>query len=394
MIDNVLNIPGLTLDESVKRDIPISPERQIILDNILKIYGKCFWFSKELLVGKELKSKFETVEKTIKSKRRDYETKLKNAKELLDKTEKEYKEAIARFENQAMEELDPTKYDTNVAPIEEKYNRLFQMHNQLSTIVQGLKMEATSLFAKDKKMIPTLVQAHAVFLTLKIVIGGLNGEITTTSANELDVFFNECLSSIRDNREYFTEKQELNIDTLVDVLWPVAQHSVDLSGIKARNMKDEAFGIIDKFCDKYNIECIKPDLNENDTKEQKLEKTLMIKANQIKALQTVIKNKTVKNPDGSYTTLPVTDDEISELMYGIREAQYSMNGLGLMDKEVVDNFPFRRDTIRNLLSGDLPRVTRILFDDKEDNLEHITIVSTIIMSLVLCNAIPRIILYM
>ena len=81
-------------------------------------------------------------------------------------------------------------------------------------------------------------------------------------------------------------------------------------------------------------------------------------------------------------------------MYGIREAQYSMNGLGLMDKEVVDNFPFRRDTIRNLLSGDLPRVTRILFDDKEDNLEHITIVSTIIMSLVLCNAIPRIILYM
>ena len=72
MIDNELNIPGLTLDESVKRNIPISPERQIIIDNILKIYGKCFLFSKELLVGKELKNKFETVEKTIKTKRRGY----------------------------------------------------------------------------------------------------------------------------------------------------------------------------------------------------------------------------------------------------------------------------------------------------------------------------------
>lgn len=393
MLDNALNIPELNNDDN-KHDIPISPERQVIIDNIVKIYGKCFNFSKDLLVGKELKNKFETVEKTIKTKRRNYEIKLEEIKKLVIETEKEYKKAVAEFENQAIEQLDPTKYDTIVAPVEEKYNRLFQAQNHFSTIVQGLKMEATSLFAKDKKMIPTLVHAHAIFLTLKIIVGGLNGDINTTSTNELDVYFNECLKNIRDNKEYFTENEELNIDNMVDLLYPVAQHSVDLSGVRARDMKKESFKIIDDFCEKYNIEYIKPDVNENDTNDKKLEKELLTKANQIKALQTVVKNKTVKNPDGSYTKLAVTDLEIQDLMYGIREAQYSMNGLGLMDENFINNLPFRRDTIRNLLLGDIPRVTKILFNDKVDNLEHITIVSTILMTLVVCNAIPRIILYM
>lgn len=367
--------------------------RKKIVESILAVYKYCFEFSKGFLVGQELKTKYETVEKTMRRYRKAQESKLDVVRKKLGVSEAEYRKAVKIFEQLSLEELDPSKYDDIVAPKEAEYQSLVNISNHLSNIIQNVKMLTSKIFAKEKSQTMSIIHAHAIYLTLKIISSYIeNGQVniddekfTTDVLPGLEFIKNNHVSVFGDFNK------DTPIDTIVDFLHPIAEHSADQEAAKSRKGKDMAFSVINNICETYGVEVIKPEKVEGNETEY----DVLYAANQAKALGVLAKGKPVKNPDGTYSRYPKNDREIASIVNAIAEARFFLSGITtIMSEEFISKLPIRDDSIRSIYTRDVDRLTKVVFNSNVDDTTVLKLlVSHILMSLIIVDQIPTLMLY-
>lgn len=384
----------------------VTPERKELIKNIIDVYQQCFEFSKGYLEGKNLRTRFETVEKTARLYKKNEEKSLEHFRSLLEKAENEFKLAVKEFEAKAEVELDPTSYDTIVLDKEIERDRLNRIVNNKITVIQGLRNKITSLFARDKKLIPSLIHSQAMVLTLHLIHGSIKEEDGHPIVGELT---EKTIKALEYIKEHITDcmgnlTKESEIDDIVEFLAPISEHSVDRSASISRSYKDALFEYLEKTCTERNIQIIKPDDFETNQEAQ-----ILYATNQLKALKRLLSGGTVVNPDGSLATKFQNVRERDEVLANIQGAGFIFTGVtSIMEKSFIDGLPFRKDSIKANFISDIDRINTLLTRnhyykdtkvetkdiDKDLLFRNKMITSTILLSLTTVDQIPMTILMM
>lgn len=382
----------ITNTEVKEKEYVVTEERKKLVESILAVYKYCFDFSKQFLVGQELKNKYETVEKTMRHYRKIQENKLELVKKKLVVAEEEYKKAVREFEQMSLEELDPSKYDDLVAPKETEYQSLVNISNHLISIIQNVRMLTSKIFAKEKSQAMSIVHAHAIYLTLKVISSYIkDGHVEIND----ETFTNDIIPSLEYIKSNYADIFEdfnnatTTIDDIVDLLHPIAEHSADQEAARSRKSKDMAFSAINKICEEYGVEVIKP---ENNVEGNDYEADVLYAANQTKALVQLTKCKPVKNADGTYSKYPKSNTEVAHIITAINEAKFFLSGITtIMSEEFISKLPIRDDSIRNVYMRDVTRLSKVIFGKDDTALNILT--AHILMSLIIVDQIPTLMLY-
>lgn len=403
LIDVQKELTEVNTTDNAPKPVEVTPERKAVIAAISDVYGICFHFSKEFLEGSTLKNKFESVEKHIKKIRANHENKLKMLDEKLAAAEKAYRQAVKKFENTSVEDFVPDMYDRDIAPLEDEYNRYLRLANNTRKFVQTMRHLGSGMFAKDKKYIPALIHAHTIYLTLKSIFSFVYNDSRVGAWDvETTERLNNALNTIKDNLNtvYGSMPVDSTIESIVEFLYPVAEHSSDKAATKSRIGKEESFKCIDDVCEKYGIEVVVPELKTSeDPAEQeayKMEHDLLIKSNQLKALGELIKCKPARKLDGTFTDYPKTKSEAKEIAESCRMASLYLSDITmLMSEKFMAQLPFRRDSIKAVFVREVPLVVETLgYELTGDGLmKEKLLVADTLMSLCLVDQIPTMLLY-
>lgn len=382
--------------EEVKQDIdkePIEdPAKKELLKDIIELYGSCYKFSEnQLKDNKVLRSKFEQLEKNLRKYRSVQEGALEKVRAKRDELKVKFDKAVKEFENQAIETLDPTKYDSDVAPIENEYLNTVAFCESKLKHIQGVKHITTKLFARDKSQIPSMIHAQSILMCIRILE---NVHEMMTKQNVTD--FSGAEDYIKIGARILNSPAligditaDTDIEKIVEYFLPISQHTVDKQASVSRDSRDVSFKIIDKVCEELKINVLEP------TEEMPEEEArLLVKANQLKSLDTVLRGTKVKNSDGTFSELP-NKDQKAMIIEAMKQASIFLSDVSaLMSEEFINQLPFKHDGIAVTYKDAVDKVSKAIFGEECDPVFRRQAVAWILYSTSVIDKIPLLILYM
>lgn len=394
VLETVETVENVTPE--VKPD-PYKEDKEKLTNEIVKIFTICYRNVEKSLEGKALRNKFETIEQTLRKYRKREEENLSKIQAELDNALIEYKTAADEFEKMALEELDPTRYETNVAPKEARYAGLKRLYETKHVHIQSIKNLCTKMFARDKSIIPTLRHGQAVLLTMLIIRTYLlNGELDLRNTdNEEDVkTITDAVKNIVESPALVGDFEALpELETFIEYFNSVAECSVDKSANRAKEGKDASFDLINKICTKYEIQTIAPEKTDKMTD---MEVEIIDFQNKLKLLSEAIKGKPIHNPDGTYSK-PIPKSEYANIIDATRTAGLFLNGgaLSLLDDVTINQLPFRAQGLQTFYRALTRGFAKSLYKDLEEKVPEYKwdmIVSWTLLSTSIVDHIPTLLL--
>ena len=381
--------------EEVRNAIESEPiensNKKELVKDICELYGLCYKFSEEQLQGRNLKEKFEQLEQNLRKYRNVQEAALEKIKARRDEVKRKYEKAAKEFENMSLEVMDPSKYDSDVAPLESEYLALENFCNNKQKQIQGVKHITTKLFAKDKTQIPSIIHAQSILMCVRILqkvydIIKTNSEVDFSDAENHITIAKKILENPAIVGDITAES---DIETIVSYFTNVAQHSVDKQASISRESKKISFNIIDKICTELGIVTLEP-IEEV----EEVEKELMIKANQLKALETVLRGTKVKNPDGTFCSLPDTKQK-GLIIDAMKHASIFLSDVSnIMDEKFLEQLPFKHDSIVSSYKDTVEKLSKTVFGEEVDTVFRRQLVAWVLYSTSVIDKIPLLLLYM
>lgn len=398
--------PVLPEEEPIPEEIAVEEPEEVkenkkrLAEDIVKIYTICYKHMDKTLEGKSLKKKFEQIETSLRKYRKKAEESLKSFEERLAKTKIKYDEAVENFEKEALEKLDPTRYETDVAPVELEYLQLKKYCESKAIHVQNIRHLTTKMFAREKTVIPTIKHSQAILLSLLILKSYmLDGTLEFRNVdNEEDVkTINEAVASIMENPALVGEFTEFpSMEDFIKYFNNMTECKVDKSANKAKEGKEQAFRLLKSICEDNQIIIPEPEAVEG-VSEQELE--LIKIQNQIKVISEAVRKGRVKNPDGTISEIPKS--ELPKIMECIRAASLFLNGdvMALMDEKMLSQLPFREQGLSVFYNTCLKGLSEQLVKDRLEDpnyseLKWKMLVSWTFLSTSVVDTIPTMLLMM
>ena len=380
------------IKEAISQEPIEDPSKKELIKDICELYGICYSFSKDQLQGKALKSKFEQLESNLRKYRNVQEAALdkirakkNDVKAKLDKVKRE-------FEIASLDKLDPSRLEKEVLPLEDEYISIDNFCTQKQRQIQGIKHITTKLFAKDKNQIPSIIHAQAVLMCVRILqkVHELMTKENVTDFTDSDKYISLGYKILQNHSIIGSITKDSSIDDIITYFMPVAQHSIDKQANISRESKDVTFKIIDKVCEELNIISLEP----SDDSITGLERELMVKANQLKSLETVLRGTKVKNPDGTFSSTP-TGSQKSTIMEAMKHASlFLSDASALIDENFIDQLPFRHDMIGSSYKDTVEKFSKTVFGEDCDPVFRRQVVAWVLYSTSIVDKISLLTLYM
>lgn len=357
-------IAAPTSVEEEKAPFVSKAEKDELTKLFVDIFGTCYEEIDKYLEGKALRTKFEQIETSLRKYRKKEEALIKTIEAKADAARIAYENAAKKFEQQALEELDPTKYETDVAPVEAEYVSLKRYYESKIKHLQSIKALTTKMFAREKSLIPSIKHAQAILMSLMIFRGYLmKGELEIVNAESASVEkiksavekifkhkallgdFADRMPSLEEFTAYFNE---------------ITECSVDKSATRAKEGKEASFTMLNEICKELGIEIPEPDMSADiDPREVELIKV----QNQLKVIEEGVRKNKVKQADGTYKDVPKA--MLPKIMECLRASSLFLNGdiMSLMDEKTIAEMPFRTTGLSVFYNTCLPGVATQLYKD-------------------------------
>lgn len=351
--------------EEEKAPFVSKPEKEELSKLFVEVFSTCYEEIDKVLEGKALRTKFEQIENSLRKYRRKEEELIKVVETKADLAKIAYEEAAKKFEQQALEELDPTKYETDVAPVEAEYVSLKRYYESKIKHLQSIKALTTKMFAREKSLIPSIKHAQAMLMSLMILRGYLmKGELEIVNADKP-----ESVEKIKAAVENIFKHKALlgdfadrmpSLEEFTAYFNEITECSVDKSATRAKEGKEASFEMLNSICKELGIEVPEPDMSADiDPREVELIKV----QNQLKVLEEGIRKNKVKQADGTYKDVPKA--MLPKIMECLRASSLFLNGdiMSLMDEKTIAEMPFRTTGLSVFYNTCLPGVATQLYKD-------------------------------